>query len=122
MDDSLFLSVIPIFGFVFLVLILILASLWKVFTKAGKPGWGCIVPVYNVILLLEIAGKPIWWVILLFIPLVSIVIAILVSIEVGKAFGKSSAFGLGLALLPFVFYPMLGFGSAQYQGAKASQG
>lgn len=122
MDDSLSLSVIPIFGFFFLVLILILASLWKVFTKAGKPGWGCIVPVYNVILLLEIAGKPLWWVILLFIPVVSIVIAILVSIEVGKAFGKSSAFGLGLALLPFVFYPMLGFGSAQYQGAKGSQG
>lgn len=121
MDDSLSLSVIPIFGFVFLVLILILASLWKVFTKAGKPGWGCIVPIYNVILLLEIAGKPLWWVILLFIPLVSIVVAILVSIEVGKAFGKSTAFGLGLALLPFVFYPMLGFGSAQYQGAKVSQ-
>ncbi len=121
MDDSLSLSVIPIFGFVFLVLILILASLWKVFTKAGKPGWGCIVPIYNVILLLEIAGKPLWWVILLFIPLVSIVVAILVSIEVGKAFGKSTAFGLGLALLPFVFYPVLGFGSAQYQGAKVSQ-
>jgi len=120
-DDSLSLSVIPIFGFVFLVLILILASLWKVFTKAGKPGWGCIVPIYNVILLLEIAGKPLWWVILLFIPLVSIVVAILVSIEVGKAFGKSTAFGLGLALLPFVFYPVLGFGSAQYQGAKVSQ-
>lgn len=120
MDDSILKSAIPIFGLVFLVVILIVASVWKVFTKAGKPGWGCIVPIYNVILLLEIAGKPLWWLILLFIPFVSIVIAVLVSIEVAKAFGKSSGFGVGLALLPFVFYPMLGFGSAQFQGPKAS--
>ena len=66
--------------------------------------------------LLEIAGKPIWWILLLFIPVVNLVISILVCIAVAQKFGKSSGFGVGLALLGFVFYPILGFGDAKYQG------
>ena len=100
------------------IIIGVIAGMWKVFTKAGKPGWAAIVPIYNLIVLLEIVGKPLWWVILFFIPIVGIVIAILVCIELAKAFGKSTGFGIGLALLGFIFIPMLGFGDAQYQGAK----
>src|SRR5476651_1733903 len=108
----------PIFGtgfilfFVFIWVICV-AGIWKVFVKAGKPGWAAIIPIYNVIVLLEIAGKPIWWILLLLIPLVNLVIAILVSIEVAKKFGKGTGFGVGLALLGFIFYPILGFGDAQ---------
>jgi hypothetical protein len=98
------------------VLVLMIAGLWKVFTKAGKPGWAAIVPIYNVIVLLEIAGKPIWWIILMLIPIVNLVVAIIVSIEVAKKFGQGVGYGIGLAILPFIFYPMLGFGSASYQG------
>jgi len=98
-------------------IVFIIASIWKVFVKAGHPGWAAIVPIYNIYILLKIAGKPGWWLLLFFIPLVSIVIAILVSIEIAKAFGKSAGFGVGLALLGFVFYPILGFGDAEYQSA-----
>ena len=106
-----------LFFFVFMIalVVLMIGSVWKVFTKAGKPGWACIVPIYNVIVLLEIAGKPLWWILLMIIPLVNIVIAILLAIEVAKKFGQSSGFGLGLAFLPFIFYPVLGYGSARYQ-------
>ena len=103
------------FVFVIALVVLMIGSIWKVFTKAGKPGWACIVPIYNVIVLLEIAGKPLWWILLMIIPLVNIVIAILLAIEVAKKFGQSSGFGLGLAFLPFIFYPVLGYGSARYQ-------
>ena len=70
------------------VIVLAIAGLWKTFVKAGKPGWGAIVPVYNVILMLEIAGRPLWWVLLFFIPCVSIVVAFLVCIDIAKKFGK----------------------------------
>jgi hypothetical protein len=89
-----------------------------VFTKAGKPGWAAIVPIYNLVVLLEIAGKPLWWIVLFLIPLVNIIMCIIVSIAVAKNFGKSAGFGVGLGLLGFIFYPILGFGDAQYQGVK----
>ncbi|ATC65659.1 signal peptidase I [Nibricoccus aquaticus] len=99
------------------IIVLVIAGFWKVFVKAGHPGWAAIVPIYNVYILLKIAGKPGWWLLLFFIPIVSLVIAILVSIDVAKAFGKGAGFGVGLALLGFVFYPILGFGDAEYQSA-----
>ena len=105
-------------GLIFLAIIVgIIAGIWKVFTKAGKPGWAALIPIYNAIVILEIAGKPLWWIILLLIPVVNFVIAILVNIAVAEKFGKSSGFGVGLALLGFIFYPILGFGDAKYQGA-----
>lgn len=97
------------------IIAVVIAGLWKVFGKAGKPGWACLVPIYNIVVLLEIAGKPVWWLVLLLIPVVNFVIGILVAIEVAKKFGQSTGFGIGLALLPFVFYPILGFGAARYQ-------
>jgi uncharacterized membrane protein YoaK (UPF0700 family) len=100
------------------IIVAIIAGFWKVFTKAGKPGWAAIVPIYNVIVLLQIAGKPLWWILLLLIPIVNIIIGILVGIAVARNFGKSDAFGVGLALLGFIFYPILGFGSAEYQGVQ----
>lgn len=97
------------------IVVLVIAAFWTVFTKAGQPGWACIVPIYNIIVLLQIARKPLWWIILMLIPLVNIVIAFLVAIEVAKNFGKTAGFGIGLALLPFIFYPILAWGDAQYR-------
>ena len=99
--------------------ILMIAALWKVFTKAGKPGWAAIVPIYNAIVLLEIAGKPLWWLILLFIPFVNFVMIFIINIALAKNFGKGAGFGVGLVLLGVIFFPILGFGSAKYLGAKA---
>jgi hypothetical protein len=89
---------------------------WKIYTKAGKPGWTSIIPIYNIVILLEIVKKPIWWLVLLMIPLVNVVIAILIMIELAKVFGKDGGFTVGLILLPYVFYPILAFGDAKYVG------
>ena len=88
---------------------------WKVFAKAGKPGWGIFIPIYNLYLWVKIAGKPGWWVLLFFIPLVNLVISIIVSLDVAKAFGKSTVWGVFLLVLfSFIGIPILGYGKATY--------
>jgi len=96
------------------VVVLMIASLWKVFTKAGQPGWGIFVPIYNMYLMLKVADRPAWWLILLFIPPVNIVVGVVLALDITKNFGKRPAFGVGLLLLPFIFYPILAFGDARY--------
>ena len=97
-------------------LVLMLASMWKIYTKAGKPGWAAIVPIYNIIVLLEIVGRPLWWVVLMLVPCVNVVVGFMVMWDLAKAFGRSAGFFVGMILLSPVFYPMLAFGEAQYQG------
>lgn len=92
-----------------------IVTMWKVFEKAGQPGWAAIIPIYNAYILLKIAGKPGWWLVLLFIPIVDIVIYILSYIAIARKFGQSDGFAVGLILLPIVFFPILAFGSAKYQ-------
>ncbi|TVQ98154.1 MAG: signal peptidase I [Deltaproteobacteria bacterium] len=105
-----------LFGIIYLgIIVAMIAGLWKVFVKAGKPGWAVLVPIYNIIVLLEIAGRPIWWIVLFVIPVANLVAAVLISIDIARGFGKDTGYGIGLLLLPFVFYPLLGFGDAQYQ-------
>ena len=96
------------------VMVVLIASLWKVFTKAGEPGWAAIVPIYNIIVMLRIAGKPLWWFVLLLIPFVNFIAAILILIAFAKNFGKGAGFGIGLALLGFIFFPLLAFGDAKF--------
>src|SRR5262245_26758047 len=74
--------------FMFAFFVLMIVSVWKVFTKAGKPGWAAIVPIYNIIVMLEIVGKPLWWIVLFLIPLVNFIAGILVSIALAEKFGK----------------------------------
>jgi hypothetical protein len=101
--------------FVILYALMIISG-WKVFVKAGKPGWATIIPIYNVIVWCQIAGKPGWWVILYLIPIVNLIIAIIVAVNAAKAFGKSGAFGFFLLfLLYFIGMFVIGFGKAQYQ-------
>ncbi len=99
---------------------LVIASMWKVFTKAGEPGWASLVPIYNLIVLLKIAQKPIWWILLFLVPAVNLVATILIGISIAQRFGKSTGFGVGVGLLPMIFYPLLAFGDARYQTAKAA--
>jgi hypothetical protein len=102
------------------ILVLMIAACWKVFTKAGQPGWATIIPFYNLYVFLTIAGKPGWWLILFFIPIVNLVMGIIVTVEVARRFGKGGGFAAGLILLPIVFYPILGFGGAQYSPEPSS--
>jgi Family of unknown function (DUF5684) len=91
-------------------------SYWRMYEKAGRPGWASVVPIYNLVVLLQICGKPVWWVILYFIPFLNLVVAVLCCFAVAEKFGKDKAFGLGLALLPFIFAPLLAFGDAVFIG------
>jgi len=102
--------------------VIAIVGIWKVFVKAGQPGWAILVPLYNVYILLKIAGRPGWWLLLMIIPLVNIVIAALVAIDIAKAFGQSAAFGIFLLfLLSGIGYLVLGFGDYKYVGpAKAA--
>lgn len=108
------LMLIPLFWLAFVVFLV--ASIWKVFVKAGHPGWAAIIPIYNLYIMLQIAGRPAWWLILFLIPVVSLVVAVIVFIDLAKAFGRGTGFAIGLLLLGIVFWPILGFGSSTYQG------
>ena len=102
---------------VYLVIgLLMIIAMWKIYTKAGKPGWAVIIPIYNAIVLLEIVDKPLWWILLMLIPIVNVIISIIITVELAKKFGQSVGFAIGLILLPIIFYPILAFGSSKYSG------
>jgi hypothetical protein len=102
--------------FVLALVVVVIIGWWKMFEKAGEPGWAAIIPIFNIIVLLKIAGRPVWWVVLYFIPLVNIVATIIIAIDIAKAFGQSAMFGF---FLNFLFggigYIILGFGNYQYR-------
>jgi Family of unknown function (DUF5684) len=113
----------PLFWIFYLAFtILMIAAWWKIFTKAGQPGWACIIPIYNLYVWCKIVGRPWWWILLMLIPFVNLIILIILMIDLAKSFGKGVGFGIGLILLAVIFFPILGFGSAQYQGPSASPG
>jgi hypothetical protein len=100
------------------VLVVVIVGMWKVFEKARKPGWAAIVPIYNIICMLEIAGRPLWWIILFLIPFANIVAAVILSMDMAKAFGQGAGFGIVmLLLLAPIGYPVLGFGNYKYVGS-----
>ncbi len=93
-----------------------IAGMWKTFTKASQPGWAAIIPFLNIYIMTKITGKPGIWTILCLIPFVNIVIAIWLYNMMSKSFGKDEGFTAGLIFLGFIFWPVLGFGSAKYLG------
>ena len=104
-------------GIIYLALVvLVLVSFWKVYKKAGFNGWEAIVPIYNIYILTKIVGKPGWWTALIFVPVVNIVVLIWMYNLLSKSFGKTEGFTVGLLLLGIVFFPMLAFGDAKYNG------
>ena len=109
-------------GMIFFVVLglFMIATFWKLFEKAGQPGWAALIPIYNIFVLLKIAGKPAWWFILFLIPFVNFIVIIMVAISLAERFGKGTGFGIGLAFLGVIFYPILAFGDAQYNGPQAS--
>ena len=90
--------------------VLMIVSLWKIFKKAGKPGWASIVPIYNIYIMCEIAEKEWWYVLLSCVPFVNIYAMIVLYNGMARRFGKSGGFVVGMILLPVVFFPMLAFG------------
>jgi hypothetical protein len=96
------------------LIIFLIGAMWKINTKAGEPGWACIIPFYSFYILCKISGVKNWW--LIFIPFANIYIAIVTIFALAKSFGKDTGFGVGLLLLGIIFYPILGYGDARYIG------
>jgi hypothetical protein len=120
-----------VYGIMFLVFGLpTLVGMWKIFQKAGRPGWAAIVPFYNIWTLLKIIGRPAWWMVLWvlsFIPLIGLVPALVATIvnsnDLAKSFGKDVGWTVLLILVPFVAYPILGFSKdIKYVGPAAAEG
>lgn len=109
---------IPAWAWILIIgfIVFILASMWKVFVKAGQPGWAAIIPIYNIYIMTKIGGKPGWWTLMCLIPLVNYVFIIWLYNMISKSFGKDEGFTAGLVILGFIFWPILAFGSAKYLG------
>lgn len=99
-----------------LIIVLMIASIWVIFTKAGQPGWASIIPIYNIIIMLAVAGKPWWWIFLFLIPIVNIVFAIMMYHGISTKFGQGAGYTVGIIFFPFIFLPILAFGNYKYNG------
>ena|SRR5690242_2283556 len=103
------------------IAVVFIVGMWKTFVKAGQPGWAVLIPIYNLVILMKIAGRPAWWCLLYLIPFVNIVIGILVAIDIAKAFGQSAVWGVVLLfLLSGIGYLVLGFGNYRYMGPQGT--
>jgi len=98
------------------IILLMVISFWKIFTKAGKPGWASIIPIYNIIVMLEIVKRPIWWLVLMLIPIVNFVVAIIIWVDLIKAFGKPGWHVILAIFFGFIYFPYLAFSDASYTG------
>jgi hypothetical protein len=98
------------------VVLFYLVAMWRIFTKAGKPGWAVIIPIYSTIVLLGIVGRPWWWLLLALIPFVNIVIGIIILNDLSKSYGHGLGYTLGLLFLSVIFIPILGYGRSRYVG------
>jgi hypothetical protein len=110
---------IALFFFLALLLLFVvipIAATWQIFVKAGQPGWAALVPVYNLVILLKIVQRPIWWLVLLFVPFVNFVVPLILMYDLARVFGKGVGFTVGLILLGPIFLALLAFGEAQYLG------
>jgi len=122
MESGGIMAVLGAMAFVYaIVLLILIIATWKIFTKAGKPGWAAIIPIYSAIVFLEIVGKPVWWIFLFLIPFVNIVFMIIAINSLSKSFGKDIVMTLLLLLLPFIGLPMLAFGDARYVGPAGAK-
>ena len=104
------------------VLVLDVIAFWMIFTKAGRPGWAAIIPIYNLYTMCKVAGRPGWWWILMLIPFVGFVFVFIVYIDMARAFGKGTLFGILMFFFTIICGLILGLGSSTYtdpDGPKA---
>jgi len=120
---------IAAFAFVLIaVAVVVTIGMWKAFAKAGQPGWAVLVPIYNIIVLLRVAGLPWYWVFAPFVAIIPILgwIAYIVWIvwihhRISTRFGQGVGFTIGLTLLGPIFWLILGFGSSKYVAEQPAQ-
>jgi hypothetical protein len=107
-----------IFAVELMLVLVLIASMWKVFTKANEAGWKSLIPFYNLWIMLKIARLPGYYLILVFIPLINIFASVRMSHRISNYFGRGTGFTVGMIFLPFIFYPILAFGSSEYHPAE----
>lgn len=90
--------------------------MWTIYVRAGQPGWASIVPIYNMVVLMNIAGRPAWWFVLMLIPVVNFIIWFMVCMDLAVAFDRGIPFAAGLFFVPFIFFPIMAFGEPDYIG------
>jgi hypothetical protein len=111
------------------IVLIAIVAIWRVFTKAGQPGWAVLIPFYNLYILTQVVKRPGWWMLLYFASIIPVVGSLAVlfvssidSLRLAKLFGKSSGFGVGIILLGVVFLPILAFGDADYDETRVLEG
>lgn len=113
-------SFLLVFWLIWLVAtVVMVVALWKLFTKAGKPGWAAIVPIYNVAVMLEISGRPVWWLVLFLVPIFGTWIGIVMMLDFVRSYGKSMGFGVVSVFFPYVTLPIMAFDKSKYVGPAA---
>lgn len=100
----------------FLITLTYIVGYWKIHTKAGQPGWAIFIPIYNVVVMLEICRRPLWWLLLLLVPVVNLFVGLVLILDLARVFNKGIGVAIGLLFLPCIFYPIIGFGEAEYIG------
>jgi len=114
--------IVPIIIFGIMTAVIEIVGAWFMFEKAGEPGWAAIIPIYNYLIGIKIAGKPWWYILLMLIPVVNLVVYIIILDGLAKSFGKGTGFTVGLFFFRFIFIPILGFGKATWSGDKSNFG
>jgi Family of unknown function (DUF5684) len=103
----------PVYGIFILFMIV---AMWKIFVKAGRPGWESLIPIYNLYIMAKISGKDGWWLLRLLIPIAGIYFAVVLIRSFARSFGQGVGFTVGLLFLGIIFYPMIAFGDIKYVG------
>jgi hypothetical protein len=114
--------IIPIIIFAIVTTVIEIIGAWLMFEKAGEPGWAAIIPIYNYLIAIKIAGRPWWFLLLMLIPLVNLLVYFIILDGLSKSFGKGTGFTIGLFFFRWIFIPILGFGKAVYSGDKSKFG
>jgi hypothetical protein len=110
----------PMFWLAWLVIMVVfIAAWWKVFSKAGVPGWTALIPIYNAYVFLKIVGRPGWWLLLFLVPFLNIIIGVIIQVDLARSFGRGIGFALGLIFLSPIFILILGFSDIRYEGPAA---
>jgi len=111
------------------IVLIAIVAIWRVFTKAGQPGWAVLIPFYNIYVYSQVVKRPGWWMLLYFASIIPVVgslavlfVSIIDNLRLAKLFGKSSGFGVGIILLGVVFLPILAFGDADYDETRVLEG